>query len=964
MRFAGWLAGIAVAVAMAAGAWWLASGRGPGPVAPPESMGAERAPVGIEDVPASAPEPSAPPLEPPAPPAEAAETSTGEDSSTAVPESAIHGVVTDEAGQAPIANAVLRAGRERPSVPPDDSSGGSSPASFETHTDALGKYALVVTIDEDYLLTCRAPGYIPSQLPLTPGQSVDMPIDFVLSRGARVSGTVTDSVSNAPIGGVRIAAMPVDAAGGAELLGQAVTGPDGAYAIDGLPAGPCRLDALARDQGYLPLRKEASLLELADKEDRSGVNISLELGASVQGTVHDASGAAVAGARVEPMPAQWMEMDAAAIRLLDVRAYAPLTATTDEQGRFRVDGLEWDAPFRLYVSKPGQIDAASAVFRVARGAEPPHVEVALGAGTTVSGQAQYEDGAPAGGVTLLLQPQLRPWISEAQTGPKTTITSPEGAFMFAGIDAGRYAVQQANAQNMAGRDSIVYVEADGTSKIEGLVLTAKKRSTSITGVVIDPSGVPAPDLAIEAGPAGSPAMRTLRAMTGPDGRFVFEKLEGPRHYDLVVSSHVGVAVQQKVEVGEEVTLQLIPPNRLAGGVFDEKGAGVAGVTVFLAASDDQAFPVMFATKPETQSKVEGHFEFQNVPAGTYTVEVRDKNHGSASSEPVTITPGVQRDDVRIVLKANPAFAGVVIGPLGQPIGGVSIALFRQSPNEMADLLRQTKPGQATSEASGVTDASGAFSMANVVPGVYMLVASHDEYARTQLRGTVVMPGKDIAGFRVGMALGGSIVGQCSMAGGAKGGVAVQCVGPGGVYVAAPDEEGKFRMDRVPAGAYMIQTVDVARVAREGSRAAAAAPTQVLDVFDGQTSYFDETQAQRGVDVSGVVMGGEKGQLIAVTVRMPGGKLPEQVRPGNLEQAVEQARFLGGKAIAGPDGSYHIRNVRPGKYLLEVAVLDFDPASPAALEANANADRAPRVRQDLLVGESSMEVPPIVLPPRE
>jgi hypothetical protein len=118
--------------------------------------------------------------------------------------------------------------------------------------------------------------------------------------GGSISGTLVDAATQEPIASEYVSAMSPTGQGGA------VSGSDGSYLIDGLPAGDYRLAAGNWAEAsyseyvlvYWPdalTYPDATIVTVAAGEDVTGVDFELELGGVVTGTVTDAWTGAVVG---------------------------------------------------------------------------------------------------------------------------------------------------------------------------------------------------------------------------------------------------------------------------------------------------------------------------------------------------------------------------------------------------------------------------------------------------------------------------------------------------------------------------------------------------------------------------------------------------------------------------------------------------------------------------------------------
>lgn len=121
---------------------------------------------------------------------------------------------------------------------------------------------------------------------------------FILSRGARITGTTLDSQTGLPLGGITVGAYDADG----NLLSTGTTSANGQYAIV-VPAGAYRLVAsdsalqyAASFAGGASYETARVFTEVEGAVDSA--NLTLTRGIAVSGTVRDASGAPISGVEI------------------------------------------------------------------------------------------------------------------------------------------------------------------------------------------------------------------------------------------------------------------------------------------------------------------------------------------------------------------------------------------------------------------------------------------------------------------------------------------------------------------------------------------------------------------------------------------------------------------------------------------------------------------------------------------
>ncbi|HIJ65497.1 MAG TPA: hypothetical protein HPP77_06040 [Candidatus Hydrogenedentes bacterium] len=430
----------------------------------------------------------APPAQEP-PPADAAETAPAEVVAPAPSEQLpddlpatirFYGIVADAATDAPVPEAKVFAKPQRK---------GADAKTAETQTDADGVFSFETPAAQSYTLTCRATGYAraakdvaaPSGAP--PG--VEIRVDFLLQPGSGVAGRVTDAATGEGIPGARVRATDARQnvferlTSGRDRVLDASTGEDGAYELGNLSAGAYRITVNASNAGYVFKPEQAVTLNLDDGETYQRLDFALERGAVVQGRVTNAAGEAVSGARVSVVPTQILEAFTRDIETL--ATFEDLHDTTNDDGRFEIDALQYETDFRLRAEKEKYAAASSAAFRIERGETPARIDMIVTRGSAVAGTARYDDGAPAAGHNLTLFPDVGKILAGEFNEPKGTTTDQNGAFVFEAVPAGTYSIIDGrgdpNFSPFGGNENAVSVNVDGIDNVAGLEITLARRTT-------------------------------------------------------------------------------------------------------------------------------------------------------------------------------------------------------------------------------------------------------------------------------------------------------------------------------------------------------------------------------------------------------------------------------------------------------------------------------------------------------
>ncbi|PYQ56087.1 MAG: hypothetical protein DMF78_00005, partial [Acidobacteria bacterium] len=383
------------------------------------------------------------------------------------------------------------------------------------------------------------------------------------------------------------------------------------------------------------------------------VRIALDKGGSIEGVVRD-------GTTGEPAAAITVEARQEATRGVGM-VWEPgaglVRATTDAQGRFRLDGLA--AGLHTLAARGRGVSGARRGIGIGKRAEI-YVFPGSGLHATVSGP----DGRAVAGAKVALE-NATPFGGRSAD---VQVSDARGRIEFVGIDPGVYRVV-ARHPDFAPAWTTVTVERSGDATadltlappaaIVGRLVGAEDRPVRGRVAVAETDGAApppfslAPTLAVETAEDGR-----FRLDTVPPGSYVLSATApgyGARRAEAVVGG-----TQRVTDVGD-ITLEtgLV----IRGHVREAGGAPIADARVGVfrfppTGGDDRA---------EGRSAADGSFALGGLRAGGYRVTVNAPGHGMANREVDAPAEGVD-----FVLDAAGSLTGMVVDERGRPVETIRV----------------------------------------------------------------------------------------------------------------------------------------------------------------------------------------------------------------------------------------------------------------------------------------------------
>jgi protocatechuate 3,4-dioxygenase beta subunit len=624
------------------------------------------------------------------------------------------------------------------------------------------------------------------------------------------------------------------------------------------------------------MRVEAAGWAAASVKDvRPGtpVAVTLQKGAAIEGLVRDGtSGAPVPGAVVEAretafsVRAMW-EPDVGVVR-----------TTTDDRGRFRVDGLSRGLH---------SVSARLRGFGQGGRSDVPvggRVDIYLFPGATVTGTVRDAEGRPVSRAAIRLESEAMRGFGAGSGGGGTVASEADGRFEMTGLSPGTYRAVARHADFSPawlpgitverGEETDVEVTLTRGVKVSGRLMAGEDKPVAGRVGVQETDDRPVP-MGLE---------DRLRSEAGADGRFLLTLPAGSHALAVVAAGYTPKRVEVEA-VGEAVDLGdvlLEPGLVIRGRVRDRAGLPVADAQVF--GRQARMMGGGWAGRADATTEADGSFVLGGLVAGNYALNVIARGFAGQSRQ---VEAGGTAD---FTLDPAGSITGQVVDEAGTAVEAFQV---------VARPLREMGPSAPSPQMDQFTAADGRFVLNDVAEGTWVVEASAPERASGVVSDVRVAAGAGTDVGRIRLSAGGIVRGTVLDATGAP--------VPGAnvtVQGAGQDWYGRGRQATTdPAGTFELRGV-------------AAGP---VDVTAQHPSYAPgraaglEVDPTRGPTEARIVMT-QGGRIEGRVLRRDGSGMSAMVHAGPQARAVPMS---GLSANTAADGSFTIEHVPAGRTFLAV-----------------------------------------------
>jgi RNA polymerase sigma factor (sigma-70 family) len=681
----------------------------------------------------------------------------------------LFGAVSD-AGGGPIGGAALRAlalgagGRTQ------------GARTFLVVSDDRGQYELRLQRG-GLRVVADAEGYAPEAVTLW--LAVEQRRDFRLAPAARLSGRVLHQGAPVPNARIRVESQAVVRA----VARAAISDAAGAFVMASLPAGT--YVALAHSGPLVGRARQP--LTLAPGA-ASEVVIELARGVAVAGVTRDREGRPIAGALV--------------------RAGAnPATASSDGQGRFRLEGFP-PGRHRLAAEAPGYAGASLRVAVEAKDVDG--IDFALAAEARLRGRVLDRQERPVPGASVLVGEDLP---NEATTNFALARTDEQGQYEVGGLAPGELRVEAEHPHAGRGIAGPILVAPGAVQEVD---VRMGSGGGLVRGAVRWEDGEPAAGVIVRGAVKGR---RSVSGVTDGQGRFEIGPFT-PADVNVnawpetdALGGGPGTAKTVALPPGEDRDgVDLIIPRRderIAGAVFGPDGSPIPGAAVGVA-PDHRG--VSFRPFNKYASGIDGGnysvlsdamgaFTVRFLPKGKYTVWATHPEFPEADAYDVA----AGSRGVRLQFARPAALAGRADDATGKPLAAFTVFASLSHENAATPQLRSTRG--YVQQWAAVQDPSGAFELTGLHAAIYDVLVVAPDRRIGHVRDVHVGAGEIKRDLRVAVGEGVRVKGRLVYA---QNGQPVA-----GVWLsislamlheqvrAQTDGDGRFALDAIPAGKFVL-----------------------------------------------------------------------------------------------------------------------------------------------------------------
>jgi protocatechuate 3,4-dioxygenase beta subunit len=478
--------------------------------------------------------------------------------------------------------------------------------------------------------------------------------------------------------------------------------PDGTFRFGRKVSAGAGTLAIEDDLHYFTSASRSAISIQVEERAPATHELAVSRGTRASGTVVDARGTPIAGARIySEKKVLWIFGESLPI------------AETDAKGKFAITGLT-PAAVTLVVQKEGYSRRSVEWPGGERGKERLLEPIVLEPAGTIRGVVR-RSGGPVAGVQVF-----------AERAGVWTVTGPDGSFVLRDVPAGAHdlMVRHSTLPKQKGKEQVVVGVGAEVSGVEIRITGGRL----VEGQVVDLQDRPVADVFVGIlGETGEPVY------VNPDGTFEVELPPGEVELTAMTSDAQWFGFGEVEAGAKKVKIQMpLPPKAsLSAKVLGlpERRACTLGIlridpvdgAIDLLPPLSKLLRGTRTVMPRLVSMAGGMLRVERIPAGKSRLILHCPGY-APFEQVIEAKAGGAVDLGTILLEPGARLTGQVVDPTGNPVAGARAFL-----GEEADLVFPRMGG-----AGVATDAQGRFEISGVTPCSSKLVVSAEGYARTTI----------------------------------------------------------------------------------------------------------------------------------------------------------------------------------------------------------------------------------------
>ncbi len=728
-----------------------------------------------------------------------------------------------------------------------------------------------------------------------------------------------------------------------------VVGADGRFEMAGVPESTMWL---AIDDDFLYVDPAVAV-----RSGQDSVELLLVRGASLSGRITDADGAGVARAELKLGTTfdPFSVFDSSA-RMLGMEAEA------DAEGRYLVRRIPVGLKLQVGASiDSGNRQPAHADLTPLHAGEQRVLDLTLAEGNVITGVVKQAGAAPLARAKVHLARldvnvmNMANAAMMSALGRDDTRTDADGRFRFEAIPDGTWEVVLGDDDWRIARSE--QLELKGGMAVADIVLLADP-GLEVAGRIEDEAGQPVAGATVYASRPTS-FTDTSAAMDGryrdsvntdTDGAF---RIGGLEEGKLVLRARASgfSAIKQDATAGDLHVLMTLSPLTTVSGIVvslvdgepvsDFRVSLLPAGGLFDLANMEKMQERMGSMKSARvfRGREDGTFTLEDVEPGDYDLTVSSAGFGTTLHGGLEVGAAGTRGLV-VMLPPEATLSGSVVSARdGHPVEGASVSTAKRG---MLSALTENLVGTGP---ESTTDKAGHFELGGLSGNAAVnLTVRHDSFRELAVPELVLVPGESRDLGALALSAGSAVHGRVLDATGRPvPDVVVMASSTSGASIkrSASDSEGLYRVEGLAPGAYTVMRMDFTMSVGKGNPA-----DMMKDMVFRTVTLVDNEDKELDLAPKGTEGTRLTGRVAASDGPVNGAMLSLIPEQGGMTSM----QFSG----CDKDGRYEIAGIAPGRYVLQVSVVD---TSNAASTGQATSP----VSEQLTIGGLAEQVHDVALP---